>query len=212
MTNASRPTSLGLTGSLGSGKSFVGELLAEAGHAVLDADLVAREAVAPGTPGLRAVVETFGNRVLAPDGTLLRPLLASIVFADPEARQRLEAIIHPMVRERELAFLEQHRGPGLPILSIPLLFETGAESLVSHTVVVTVDERTRRHRLAERPDRLSQQEIERRLAAQMPQDEKIRRADFVIDNSGSRDETRRQVRLLCQHIEGMAADTPPPSS
>jgi dephospho-CoA kinase len=191
------PKVIGLTGSIGSGKSAVLSMFAEMGFPCSDADQLARQAVEPGTPGHQEIVEAFGPQVLlAPGGALDRPKLGAIVFADPAAREKLERIIHPKVRDAQERFARDRADAPLVILDIPLLFESGSQSLCDHVVTVVVDEETRRERLGKRADRLSPAEVERRLRAQMPQSEKIARSDAVIDNSGSLEETRRQVQEL----------------
>ncbi len=190
---------LGLTGSLGSGKSLVSSILRDLGARVICADEIAREVVAKGSPALQEIAREFGPAVLLPDGSLDRRALAARVFADPNDRRKLEQIVHPRVRVRERELLAQHAGDPLVILDIPLLFETGAEELCDAVAVVVVNEEARASRLM--ADRgMTPGEIASRLAAQMPQAEKARRADFIIDNSGTRDQTRAQVHALLQSL------------
>lgn len=194
---------LGLTGSVGSGKSTVSSMMRDLGHPVVCADELAREATAPGSPALQEIARTFGPGVLRPTGELDRAALAKIVFQDTSARRTLEAITHPRVRAREVEEIERLR-PHHPlvVLDIPLLFETGAEDLCDAVAVVTVTEDARRERLAARG--MAPEDIARRLAAQMPQEEKIRRADHLIDNSGTREATRAQAEALARRIlEGL---------
>lgn len=190
---------LGLTGSIGSGKSFVGLCMEQLGARLIRADEIAREVIAPGTPGLLEIVRTFGAEVLDENGQVDRPKLARIVFSDPAKRRQLEEIIHPRVREREIRLLREHRGHPLIVLEIPLLFESRSEDLCDKILVVTIDEATRRERLM-RDRAMTAQEIDARLASQMPQEEKVRRADYVIDNSGPRDATRRAVVALYSQL------------
>lgn len=190
---------LGLTGSYGSGKSTVAEMMRSLGAAVIDADQIAHDVVQPGQPALDDIRRAFGPEVILPDGTLDRPALSRLVFRSPEKRRLLESIIHPRVRERELALLHLHRDHPLVVLNVPLLFENQMESLCDLTCVVTVDE-TERERRLQRRDHATREHIQQRLQAQMPQDEKARRADLVIDNSGTPDATRRQVESILERL------------
>lgn len=190
---------LGLTGSIGSGKSSVATLLEQLGAFVIRADEIARQVVAPGTPALQEISRRFGPEVLRKDGALDRQRMAEIVFGDPTRRKELEDIIHPRVREREEDLIRGHRGHPLVVLEIPLLFETGAERMCDAVAVVTVDERKRAQRLREGRG-MSEAEMERRLSAQMPERDKVRRADYVIDNSGTLEETRRMIEILYKKL------------
>ncbi|MCX7049503.1 MAG: dephospho-CoA kinase [Candidatus Sumerlaeota bacterium] len=188
---------IGLTGTPGCGKSTVARMLAEEGARVIDADVIAHEVVEPGTEGLEEIARTFGAGMIRGDGSLDRARMGQKAFSDPEALKKLNAIVHPRVREREKELIAeyQRQGAALIVLDIPLLFEVGSQDLADATVVVTVNEPERIRRLEESRG-WSREEIERRRAAQMPQDEKARLAGHVIDNSGSLEETRRQVRDL----------------
>jgi len=187
---------LGLTGGIGSGKSLVAEMFRNLGAEVIDADQLARDVVEPGQPALNEIVLAFGRDVLLPDGRLNRGKLAATIFADAVARQRLNAITHPRIRERMDAEVAARRGhTGLLVLDIPLLYENGRADSVEKVVVVWVDPRTQLQRLTER-DGLSLEEARLRVAAQMPLDDKRARADEVIDNSGDRESTRRQVEAI----------------
>ncbi len=197
---------LGLTGTYGSGKSTVARFLREKGAFVIDADAIAREVVEPGRPAWNDIRREFGESVLGPDGRLDRAVLARIVFQSPERRRLLESIIHPRVRERELALLESHRDHPLVVLDVPLLFENQLEAHCDATCVVTIGETERLRRLAER-DNASPEDVRRRLAAQMPQDEKIRRADYVIDNSGALADTFRQLEEMLKAIHSKERKT-----
>lgn len=193
---------LGVTGGLGSGKSSVARLFGELGAPVIDADQVAREVVAPGTPGLSAVIEAFGRDYLAPDGTLDRRRLGQLVFADPAARRRLEAIIHPEVIRamRSRAEALERAGSRVVVLEVPLLFEAGLAGEVDKVVVVDAPEEERLARVVTR-DGLSPEEARERLAAQLPLAEKVRWADYVIDNAGPWEKTRLQVERLWGEIQ-----------
>jgi dephospho-CoA kinase len=182
---------IGLTGGIGSGKSTVSALLAERGAVVVDADLIAREVVQPGTPGLAAVAEAFGTDVLAADGSLDRPALAAVVFADPEARRRLDGIVHPLVRARA-AELEAAAPPGTVVVhDVPLLVETGQAGRFDLVLVVTADVETRVARLVRRG--LTEDDARARIDAQATDEQRRAVADVVLDNSGTREELAAQV-------------------
>ena len=188
---------LGVTGGIASGKSMVAAMFAELGAVLLSADQLAREAVEPGSAGLARVVETFGRGVLAEDGSLDRERLGQVVFADPGARRALECILHPQIAELaegQLALLRKS-GAALIIYEAPLLFEAGAERRVDQSLVVLVDPGQQLARLMER-DQVTAEQARARIAAQWPQADKLLRADYVIDNSGSVEQTRQSVSLL----------------
>jgi dephospho-CoA kinase len=187
---------LGLTGGIGSGKSMVASMFAQLGADVIDADQLAREVVEPGQPALEEIATAFGRDILLPDGRLDRGKLGRIIFADPVARGTLNAITHPRIRERMDAEITARRsGRGVLVVDIPLLYENDRSRAVETVIVVWVDAKTQLRRLQER-DGLSVEEARQRIAAQMPLDEKRARADVVIDNSGSRESTRRQVEAV----------------
>jgi dephospho-CoA kinase len=185
---------VGLTGGIASGKSTVAGLFAAHGVPVIDTDLIAREVIAPGTPGLEAVVAAFGANVLLPDGTLDRRRLRDLAFDTPERRQQLESILHPRIRERMEALCASSGGP-YQILVIPLLIETGLESRVDRVLVVDCSERIQRDRLRVR-DGESTAGASRLLAAQADRATRLRRADDVVLNTGSRDELQQPVQAL----------------
>lgn len=191
---------IGLTGTYGSGKSFVAEILAGMGASVLDADMIARLVVQPGSPALNEVCEEFGQDSLLPDGSLDRHRLASIVFHSKERRKALNAIIHPLVIEemaQEVNRIEDNRYveglPGLTVLNIPLLFEVEMTHIVSLVAVVAVREAVRFRRVRQR-DGLSERELVKRLGTQWSQSRKVALADVVIDNSGTVEQTRAIAR------------------
>jgi dephospho-CoA kinase len=199
---------LGLTGGIGSGKSMVAQMFARLGAVVIDADQLAREVVEPGQPALQEIAATFGPDVLLPDGRLDRPKLARIIFADPAERAKLDAITHPRIRVRlDQEIKLRGSGPGVLIVDIPLLYENDRTSTVETVIVVWVDPQTQLRRIRER-DGLSADGARQRIAAQMPLEEKRARADHVIDNSGSREDTRRQVEAIYRLYAPAAA---PPS-
>lgn len=190
---------IGLTGGIASGKSTVARKLEQLGAFTIDADVLARDVVALGTEGLKAVVARFGNSVLAADGSLDRSALARVIFADPQARADLNAIIHPLVRERA-AELEAAAPVGAVVVHvIPLLVETGQQDRFDAVVVVdtTVEEQLRR---LTRRDGLTQTEAEQRVAAQASREERLGAATHVIDSSGPVRETMRQVDELWRNL------------
>ncbi len=193
---------LGLTGSLGSGKSTVSRMLAEMGALVIDADRLAREAAEPGGEGYGEIVRAFGPAVVRSGGDLDREALARIVFADPARRRELEAILHPLVRRAMRERIQQAPPGRLVVLDVPLLFENGLDGECDATCAVVVDEAVRMERLVQRG--MAPRDIESRLRTQMPQEEKARRADYIIDNSGSREATRLQARRLVDTLTTLA--------
>ncbi len=199
------PFRVGLTGGIASGKSLVAGMLRDLGAAVVDADRIAREVVAPGGPAHDGVVRAFGPAVVRPDGTLDRQALAARIFADPAARRQLNALTHPHVRRRmaEEAARLAAGGAGVIVFDIPLLLDTtdGRDLGLEGILVVSADDEVRVRRLMAR-DGLSEEEARRRLAAQMPLRDKVARADWVIDNSGAPEETRRQVERVWAVVRG----------
>ncbi len=197
MTMGSRsgggPSSVvGLTGGIASGKSSVATLLAERGAVIIDADVLAREVVAKGTPLLRRVAARFGESVLAADGSLDRAALGRIVFADPSARHDLEALIHPAVRQRAAELQAQAPDGAVVVHVIPLLVETGQAGSFDQIIVVDVPESTQVDRFRGR-DGVDADAAAARIAAQASRAERLAAADIVIDNSGSPTDLVRQV-------------------
>ncbi len=193
---------IALTGGIATGKSYVRARFEKLGVPTSDADSLARDVVAPGTPGLAEVVRRFGPDVLEPTGALDRRKLADIVFADATARTDLEAIIHPRVKaaaDRWLAALDGSHP--VAIADIPLLYEAGRDRDFDEVIVVACDPETQVRRAMER-DELSEKDVRARLAAQMPIEEKIRRADHVIRTDGSFADTDRQVEELLLALTG----------
>ena len=192
---------LGITGSIASGKSLVAELLHKRGAAVLSADQLAREVVEPGSPVLDSLVLQFGEEILTRAGELDRENLGRLVFADEDARQRLNALLHPAIAElseRRLFELVKS-GAALIVYEAPLLYEAGAEKRVDKVVVVTVDPEVQLQRIVAR-DQLDESAARLRVAAQMPQEEKVARADYVIDNSGSITDLEKEVVRLWHEL------------
>ena len=184
---------VGLTGGIGSGKSTVANMLEKLGAVVFDADVLAREVVAPGTSGHHAVVERFGANVLAPGGELDREALGSIVFADPSARRDLEAIVHPEVRRRFAEGTEEYRDTDrVVVFSAPLLVETGMHTAFDVLVVVATPIETQVERLL-RDRGMSETSIRARIDAQAPAEAKAEVADLLIENVGTREELEERV-------------------
>jgi dephospho-CoA kinase len=193
---------IGLTGGIASGKSTVAAILRRLGAAIVNADELAREVVQPDTPGWQEIVATFGAEVLQPDRSLDRQKLRKIVFDDPDARKKLEAVIHPRVRALAEQRIKEHAGAGFEIIvyEVPLLFEGNLQNSLRPVVLVAAGIATQKKRLEQR-DRLAASEAEKHIAAQMSLEEKRRLADYVIENDGSIEELERQVREVLTKIK-----------
>jgi dephospho-CoA kinase len=188
---------VGLTGGLATGKSTVSAILRSLGCIIIDADVLAREVVEPGQPALAAIAQEFGAEVLQADGSLDRKRLGAIVFADPARRRRLEAITHPAIRDRylsQLAALEAQGFEGIVVWDAPEMIESGGYQHVDELVVVVTDAATQRTRALSRDG--DRADAERKIASQMPLADKAALADFVIDNSGTREETEARTRAV----------------
>jgi dephospho-CoA kinase len=183
---------VGLTGGIGAGKSIVAQRLAELGAVVIDADRLAREAVAAGSDGLAEVVATFGRDVLAPDGSLDRAAMSRLVFADPAARRRLEGIIHPRVRAETARLMDSAAPDAVVVNDVPLLVEAGLAGAYDLVIVVLADEATRVRRLAADRD-MSHDEAYARIRAQATDEQRRAVAGVIIDNSGSLADLLAQV-------------------
>ncbi|WP_069172340.1 dephospho-CoA kinase [Streptomyces griseus] len=196
---------VGLTGGIGAGKSEVSRLLAGYGAVVVDADRIAREVVEPGTPGLASVVETFGPGVLAADGTLDRPALGAIVFADPDRLAALNAIVHPLVAARS-AEQERAAGPDAVVVhDVPLLTENALAPLYDVVVVVDAAPETQLDRLV-RLRGMTPSDARARMTAQAAREQRLAVADLVIDNDGPLEELEPQVRKVWAELKERAAD------
>ena len=196
---------VGLTGGIGSGKSTVSALLAERGAVVLDADVFARQVVEPGAPAHAAVVERFGPGVLLADGRIDRPALAEVVFADPQARAELNAIIHPAVRDAMGRRLAEEAGSGddrIVVLDIPLLVESGRDGMAG-VIVVDCPEDVAVRRLVERRG-MAEEDARRRVEAQADRPTRLARANLVIDNSGSMEHLEAEVKRAWARITELA--------
>ena len=194
---------VGLTGGIGAGKSEVSRLLVEHGAHLVDADRIAREVVEPGTPGLAAVVEAFGESVLAADGSLDRPKLGEIVFADPERRALLNGIVHPLVGARSAELQSQAPEDGVVVHDVPLLTENGLAELYDLVIVVDVEPATQVERLV-RSRGMSEEEARARMAAQAGREERLAVADIVIDNEVSLDALRGRVAEVWAELDARA--------
>ncbi|SDB80105.1 dephospho-CoA kinase [Raineyella antarctica] len=190
---------IGLTGGIGSGKSTVAALLAARGAVVLDADRIARAVVEPGTPGLAAIRERFGDRVVGADGALDRAALGAIVFADPAERRALEAITHPLIRERTAALVDAAAPEAVVIHDIPLLVEIGAAPTYHLVVVVDVDAEERVRRLVASRG-MAQSDARARIGHQASRAERLAVADVVLDNNGTASDLEAQVDRLWQRL------------
>ena len=195
---------VGLTGSIAVGKSFVARVLAELGCHVLDADQTAREVVEPGSPGLQALTETFGTEILLSDGTLNREQLGALVFADEQKRQLLNSILHPyiIVKQDELLRALEVKDPnGVAVVDAALMIESGGYKRFDKLIVVHCDPEEELRRLMAR-DNLSREEAEARIRSQMPQEEKMKLADYLIDTTAgfdaAKERTEKVWRELCE--------------
>jgi dephospho-CoA kinase len=193
---------IAITGGAGSGKSTVARMFKELGAQVLDADQIARDAVAVGTPAWQELRRVFGEDFFNLNGTLNRSRLAEKVFTDPEARRRLDALIHPLVAQglqNQVAELER-QGVNLVLVEVPLLFETGRERSFDLVIVVAASKVDQIRRLGSR-DHRGEEEIEGILQAQWPLADKVARADYVVDNSGELSSTQQQVKNLWEKLQ-----------
>jgi dephospho-CoA kinase len=187
---------VGLTGGIGSGKSTVARLLEKRGAVVFDADVLARRAVDPGTPGYVAAVERFGPGIVREDGEIDREALGRVVFADAEARADLEAIVHPEVRRLFAEGSDRYRdSDAVVVFGAPLLVETGLYRAFDVLVVVSASERAQIERLASARG-MSEDDVRARMAAQFPLERKAEVADILLDNDGSMDSLEHQVDRL----------------
>ena len=194
---------VGLTGGIASGKSTVSAILAELGAVVIDADLIAREVVARGTPGLEAIVAEFGAGLLTANGDLDRAAMGALVFGDPEARKRLEAIIHPLVHRRS-AELEQEAGASAVVVhDIPLLAEVGRAGSFDAVIVVDAPAELQVSRMVE--DRgWTRQDAESRIAAQATREDRLAIATHVVDNTGTLADLRARVEEIYGELAELA--------
>ncbi len=193
---------VGLTGSIAVGKSYVCDCLRELGCHVLDADKTSREVVAPGTVGLDLIVKNFGDTVLLPDGGLDRKKMGAIVFGEEEKRQLLNSIVHPLViaaQDHWIRECEKTDPSGIAVMDAALMIESGGYKRFNKLIVVWCEPELQLERLIRR-NNLNAEQAKMRIAAQMPQDEKKRYADYLIDTSSGFDDTRRQVESVVDHL------------
>lgn len=197
---------VGLTGGIGSGKSEVAKRLASLGAVLVDADAIAREVVAPGTPGLQQIVEEFGATVLAADGSLDRERMAAVVFADGEARRRLNAIVHPLVGAamiQRTVRAGEHDPHAVVVNDVPLLAEGGLRDRYDVVLVVDVDPETQVRRLVEQRG-MTADDARARMAVQASREQRLAIADLVIDNSGDLAALDRRVREVWADLKARA--------
>lgn len=199
---------VGLTGGIAVGKSTVMRTFAELGAVCFDADAIARSVVEPGRPALAAVVRAFGPSVLADDGTLDRAALGEIVFSNPERRRELESILHPPIIAEQDRLIDEVRAtsPGaIVIVDAALMIESGGYRRFDQLVVVHCAPEVQRQRLMAR-NGIAPEEADRRIAAQMPQDEKLKYATLAIDTGGTLDDTRQRTEAAWRELVRIAAD------
>ena len=201
---------VGLTGGVGSGKSQAAQLLADRGAVVVDADRLAREVVAPGTPGLRRVIEVFGDDVLDTDGALDRPAMAALVFGDAQARARLEAIVHPLVGARAAELMAAAAVDAVVVYDVPLLVERANAAGYDLVVVVDASDDVRIDRLV-RLRGWTEADAQARMRAQAGREERLAVADVVLANEGSLEELTEQVDALWQSLRDSPRPPRPPS-
>ncbi|MBC8079748.1 MAG: dephospho-CoA kinase [Gorillibacterium sp.] len=194
---------IGLTGGIACGKSTVAAMLADRGAAIVDADQLARESAAPGSLGLQQIVEHFGSDMLQGDGTLDRKRLGNVIFNNESARKDLEAILHPLIRlkmHERMNELDGHQPNRLVVVDVPLLYESGMDSMFPEIMVVYVPRDIQLKRLMQR-DGITEEQAQLRLLAQMPIEDKKLLADILVDNSQGLQETEQQIDKFWQRKE-----------
>ena len=189
---------VGLTGGIGSGKTTVANLFAAEGITLVDADIVAREVVAPGSKGLEAIVNHFGAEILTPEGELDRAKLRQRIFSHPEEREWLNQLLHPMIRQEMLAQVEKATSAYV-IMVVPLLFENGLDRLVNRTLVVDISPELQINRTVKR-DNVDAYQVNNIISSQCSRSEKLARADDIIDNQGEISTLKREVLALHQRF------------
>jgi dephospho-CoA kinase len=201
---------VGLTGGISTGKTTVGLMFVELGCHLIDSDRITHQLLEPGQAVHAAVVREFGQRILAPDGTIDRRILGDIVFKeDPQARAKLNALVHPAVTQRQQEWLKEMetKDPaGVAIVDAALMIEVGTYKNYDKIIVVTCSPEIQKQRLLQRSG-LTEDQVDARIRSQMPMEEKVKVADFVIDNSGDRPATRRQVEDINSKLREWAANT-----
>jgi dephospho-CoA kinase len=200
---------VGLTGGIAVGKSTVGQMFVELGCHLLDSDRIAHELFEPGQDVHERVVKTFGDRILTPDGRIDRRILGNIVFHDPEARKTLNSLVHPAIIQRQQKWLnemESQDPDGIAIVDAALMIEIGTYKNYRKLIVVTCDPAIQKARLMHRSG-LSEEQIDERIRAQMPLEEKVKYADFVVNTSGELTNTRRQVEEVNSRLRESGGST-----
>jgi dephospho-CoA kinase len=201
---------VGLTGGIASGKSAAGRMFAELGCHLIDADRIVHELFEPGQSVHKAVVDAFGKGILRQDGTIDRRILGDIVFSDEKARQKLNGLVHPSTIQRQkewLDNLESTHPTAVGIVEATLMVEAGTYRNYDKVIVVVCSPEEQRRRLRARSN-LSEEQITARIASQMPMEQKAKYGDFVIDTSGTMEETRKQVIEVNSRLQELAASTP----
>jgi dephospho-CoA kinase len=196
---------VGLTGGIAIGKSYVARVFTELGCRVFDSDKIARDVVVPGTPGYEQVVDEFGSEILTGDSSIDRAKLGKVVFGDESKRQRLNAILHPLIiaeQDRLLSEVAAEDPDAIAIVDASLMIETGSYKRFDKIIVVYCDREIQIERLMRR-NMFTREEAEARLAAQMPAEEKLKYADFVIDTTGNFDETREKVVEVFEQLKNL---------
>jgi len=200
---------VGLTGGIATGKTTVGLMFVQLGCHLIDADRITHELFQPGRPVYEAVVQSFGKRILGPDATINRKILGEIVFSDPDARTKLNELVHPAVIQSQRDWLNEMESKdpnGIGIVDAALMIEVGTYKNYDKVIVVTCTPEVQKQRLRTRSG-LSEEQTEARIRSQMPLDDKIKYADFVIENSGDLARTRAQVADVNSRLRELAAST-----
>ena len=200
------PLRVGLTGGIASGKSTVCKIFAELGATIIDTDAIVRAICQPGEPAYQQIIAHFGNKVLLDDGQLNRQALRDIIFSDNDARQTLEAIIHPLVRQ-QLAIQLQQNSAALTIVAVPLLIEANMQDLFDRILLVTTNRATKLKRLLSR-DKISRGLAEQMIAAQIDDQQRLHYADDIIDNNGDVEMLTSQIAKLMKNYQQLAANSP----
>lgn len=197
---------VGLTGGIGTGKTRVGRMFSELGCRVIESDLLTRRLFEPNDPVNKAVVEAFGPRVLSSDGSINREALGEIIFKNADLRLKLNGIVHPAIKQRQADFLNtvgSEDPHGIGIVEAALMIEVGTYKDYDKIVVVKCSPEVQRRRIKERSP-LTDAQIDARISSQMPMDEKVKFADYVVDNSGDIGNTRRQVEEIHRQMRAIA--------
>lgn len=201
---ATDPKVIAITGGIGSGKSAVAKLFEQWGAQTVDADILAREVVEPGSEGFQRVVQNFGPDMVLADGSLNRPKLASIIFSDQEKKALLESLLHPLIRERWLSHLQRLKKSDAPLIAyiVPLFFESTAEMPeIEKVILISAPEETRIHRIMSR-DLFPRHIAELRIRAQLPDSAKIDKSDYVIKNDSSLEQLESRAREVFRELAG----------